>query len=336
MKSELLTIGVLAFVFVGIISDGFAAEPKWVVYDGFDGPGKGKEIVLISGDEEYRSEEALPQLGKILAKHHGFKCTVVFSQDPKTGVINPDNSHNIPGLEALKTADLMIIATRFRDLVDDQMAHIDAYVRAGKPIIGMRTATHAFNIGGGKKYASYSFNRKGGFGKQILGDTWLNHHGHHGRESTRGLIAKGQEKHPILKGIKNGDIWGPTDVYGVRPLAATCTPIVMGQVLKGMKFGDEPVEGKKNNPMMPVSWTNSHKGENGTTGRVFTTTMGAATDLVVEGSRRMMVNAAYWAVGLEDKISARSKVDLVGKYEPTRFGFGKYKRGIMPSAHLLK
>jgi hypothetical protein len=64
--------------------------------------------------------------------------------------------------------------------------------------------------------------------------------------------------------------------------------------------------------------------------------MGAATDLIVEGSRRMMVNAAYWAVGLEDKILAESKVDLVGKFEPTQFGFGKYKRGIMPSAHLLK
>ena len=336
MKLERITMGVLAGVISVVVSAATAAEPKWVVYDGFDGAGKGKEIVLISGDEEYRSEEALPQLGKILAKHHGFKCTVVFSQDPKSGVINPDNSHNIPGLEALKTADLMIIATRFRDLVDDQMAHIDAYVRAGKPIIGMRTATHAFNIGGGKKYSSYSFNRKGGFGKQILGDTWLNHHGHHGRESTRGLIAKGQENHPILKGIKDGDIWGPTDVYGVRPLADTCKPLVMGQVLKGMKFGDEPVEGRKNNPMMPVSWTNSHKGDGGATGRVFTTTMGAATDLLAEGTRRMMVNAAYWAVGLEGKIPAKSKVDIVGVYKPLQFGFGKYKRGVKPSAHLMK
>ena len=336
MKLEHITMGVLAAVISVIVSAATAAEPKWVVYDGFDGAGKGKEIVLISGDEEYRSEEALPQLGKILAKHHGFKCTVVFSQDAETGVINPDNSHNIPGLEALKTADLMIIATRFRDLVDDQMAHIDAYVRAGKPIIGMRTATHAFNIGGGKKYSKYSHNRKGGFGKQILGDTWLHHHGHHGRESTRGLIAKGQENHPLLKGIKDVDIWGPTDVYGVRPLAATCKPLVMGQVLKGMKFDDEPVEGRKNNPMMPVSWTNSHKGDGGATGRVFTTTMGAATDLLAEGTRRMMVNAAYWAVGLEGKIPAKSKVDIVGVYKPLQFGFGKYKRGVKPSAHLMK
>src|SRR5262249_15468822 len=85
----------------------FAADP-WVVYDGFDGPGKGIHIVLVSGDEEYRSEETLPQLGKILAKHHGFKCTVLFAINPKEGTIDPEVKDNIPGLEALKTADLMV------------------------------------------------------------------------------------------------------------------------------------------------------------------------------------------------------------------------------------
>src|SRR5438477_11404161 len=99
-------------------------ELPWVVYEGKDGPGKGKHIVLISGDEEYRSEEALPQLGKILAKHHGFKCTVLFAIDPKSGEINPNVNNNIPGVEHLKTADLMIIATRFRNLPDEQMQHI--------------------------------------------------------------------------------------------------------------------------------------------------------------------------------------------------------------------
>ena len=71
MNRNHITIGILAFVFVGIVSTAPAAEPKWVVYDGFDGAGKGMHIVLISGDEENRSEEALPQLGKIFAKHHG-------------------------------------------------------------------------------------------------------------------------------------------------------------------------------------------------------------------------------------------------------------------------
>ena len=121
-------------------------------------PGAGRHIVLVSGDEEYRSEEALPQLGKILAQHHGFTCTVLFAIDPETGAIDPDNRRNIPGLAALEDADLMIIATRFRDLPDEQMAHIDRYLRAGKPVFGIRTATHAFNIESSPTYARYTWN----------------------------------------------------------------------------------------------------------------------------------------------------------------------------------
>src|SRR5262249_52498654 len=170
----------------------WAADP-WVVYEGGDGPGKGKHIVLVSGDEEYRSEEALPQLGKILARRHGFKCTVLFAIDRKDGTINPNVRDNIPGLEALQTADLMILFTRFRDLPDAQMKHIADYVESGRPIIGLRTATHAFSIGRGKTYAKYTWNGKewpGGFGRQVLGETWVSHHGGHGKESTRGILAK--------------------------------------------------------------------------------------------------------------------------------------------------
>ncbi len=113
-----------------------AADKAWVVYEGGEGAGKGKHIVLVSGDEEYRSEEALPQLGKILSQHHGFKCTVLFAINPADGSINPNQSDNIPGLEALDNADLMILALRFRDLPDDQMKHIADYVDSGRPIIG--------------------------------------------------------------------------------------------------------------------------------------------------------------------------------------------------------
>src|SRR5207247_10718646 len=108
--------------------------------------GKGKHIVLISGDEEYRSEETLPQLAKILSTHHGFKCTVLFAIDLKGGTINPNDSDNIPGLEALKTADLMVIFTRFRDLPDEQMKHISDYVESGWSIIGMQTAMRTFKL----------------------------------------------------------------------------------------------------------------------------------------------------------------------------------------------
>lgn len=314
------------------VSPAGAANP-WVVYDGFDGPGKGKHVVLVSGDEEYRSEEALSQLGMILAKHHGFKCTVLFAVNPADGTIDPVNVSNIPGLEALRSADLMIIATRFRNLPDEQMQYIVEYLNAGKPVIGMRTATHAFNIPAGKKYSKYSFNSKegdGGFGRQVLGETWISHHGHHAHESTRGVVAPGQENSPIVRGCE--DIWGPTDVYTVRlPLPGDCQPVVLGQVLEGMNPSDKPLVGKKNDPMMPVAWTKTYQGAAGQTGRVFTTTMGSATDLASEGLRRLLVNATYWCVGLEAKIPPRANADLVGQYKPTPFGFGKFTKGSKPA-----
>ena len=308
-------------------------EKPWIVYDRFDGPGKGKHIVLVSGDEEYRSEEALPQLGKILAKRHGFKCTVLFAIDPKTGDIDPNKS-NIPGLEHLQNADLMIIATRFRNLPEEQMKYIVDYVEAGKPVIGMRTATHAFNNMKGK-YAKYNNNSnekgyEGGFGRQILGERWVNHHGSHGKESTRGILAKDAANHPILRGIKDGDIWGPADVYTAKPLAPS-TILVYGEVLVGMKPDDKAVEGKKNDPMMPVAWVREYNAANGKSARVFTTTMGASQDLTSEGTRRMLVNATYWAIGLQDQITPAANVDIVGDYQPTRFSFNGFKKGVRPS-----
>ena len=312
-----------------------AADPP-VVLEGKDGPGKGKHIVLISGDQEYRSEETIPQLAKILANRHGFKCTVLFTLD-KDGTINP-TVNNIPGLKALKTADLIIIFTRFLNLPDDQMQHIVDYLATGKPVIGLRTATHAFNIPKESKFARYSFNSaapdyKQGFGKQVLGETWVNHHGAHGKEGTRGRFAKGQDHHPILKGIKDGEIFGTTDVYTVNlPLAGDSTTIVLGEVTATLKPDSPAVEGKKNDPMMPVAWVKSYKGEQ--TGRVFTTTMGASQDLAFEATRRMIVNACFWAVGLEDKIADRSNVDIVGHFHPTPFRFKKneeWKPGVKPA-----
>ncbi|HOW70486.1 MAG TPA: ThuA domain-containing protein [Phycisphaerae bacterium] len=312
---------------------------QWVTYKGGEGPGKGKHIVLISGDEEYRSEEALPQLAKILTKHHGFKCTVLFAVDPKTGEINPEIRDNIPGLQVLETADLMIIATRFRDLPDEQMKYVDAYVASGKPIIGMRTATHAFSIPKGKTYARYSYNSKeegwiDGFGRRVLGETWVSHHGQHGKQSTRGVVAKDMKDHPIVRDC--ADIWGPTDVYTVRsPLPDDSKVLILGQVLEGMKSTDKPVSGTPNEPMMPVAWIKTHRGEKGRTGRVFTTTMGAATDLESEGMRRLLVNAAYWCLGIEAKIPPKVQVDLVGHFKPTTFGFGGHKKGVKPSDHRM-
>jgi len=314
----------------------WAADP-WIVVEPA-GALRNKHVVFVSGDEEYRSEEAMPMLAKILAKHHGFKCTVLFAIDPKDGTISPNTTNNIPGLDALKTADLMIIFTRFRNLPDDQMKHVADYLETGKPIIGLRTATHAFNLDGksGFKHLTWTSKEKGwedGFGRVVLGETWKTHHGAHGSQATLGLVNKDNKDHPILTGIKDGDIFGPSDVYGVRlPLPGDSVPLVMGQILTKMTKDSPPLAGAKNEPMMPVAWVKTY-GEK--KGRVFTTTMGSSQDFVEPGLRRLLVNATFWALGLDADIKPDLNVEIVGKYEPHAFKNNGYVKGIKP-ADLLK
>jgi hypothetical protein len=310
----------------------------WVVYEGNEGPGKGKHIVFVTGDEEYRSEEAMPMLAKILAVRHGFQCTVLFSINPATGMIDPNNQTNIVGLEHLQDADMMVLFTRFREPPDEQMKYVADVLNSGKPIFGIRTATHAFSFDRNKKsaYARYDWRSRewpGGFGQQVFGDTWISHHGDHGRESTRGIVHEQFKDHPILRGVE--DIWGPTDVYGIKNLPRDAKVLVYGQVLEGMKPSDKPVSGRKNDPMMPLIWIREYNGESGRTSRIITSTIGAATDLESEGLRRLFVNACYWGLGLEEKIPARSDVAFVGEYNPTPFGFNKYQRGVKPADHEL-
>jgi hypothetical protein len=300
------------------------------------GTGGGKRIALVSGDDEYRSEEGLPQLAKILSTRHGFHCSVLYAIDPADGTIKPDLHTNIPGLEALDSADLLVMLMRFRDLPDSQMRHMVDYVESGRPIVGLRTATHAFDLKSSPTYRRYSWNSKewdGGFGRQVLGETWINHHGEHGKQSTRGILVKGEQDHPILRGIHDGDIWGPTDVYEVRlPLPGDSRTLVLGQVLEGMHPDDPPAPGKPNDPMLPIAWVKTYTGAQGKAARIFTTTMGASQDLLSEGVRRMIVNACYWALGMEARIPAKTDVDLVGDYQPLPFGFGGYKKGLKPPA----
>jgi len=350
---------IFQYLFIGLLFlscttnkmvDTNSTEPQqWITYKGKK---KMPHIVLVSGDEEYRSEEALPQLAKILAKRHGFNCTVLFAQDPRQpGIINPNYLHNIPGLSLLNEADMMVIFTRFRALPDEQMQHIDNYLKSGKPVLGIRTATHAFNfndVNFPSKFTHYSnYNDKegtwqDGFGRLVLGEKWISHHGHHKHQSTRGVPAPDADTHPILNGIGKGDIWGPTDVYGVRlPLPGDSKPIVLGQVINragtysdtdplyGMKASDKEVATVNpradsyhpNEPMMPIAWTKSYQIPGGQKGKVFATTIGSSTDLLSEGTRRMMVNAVFWSLDL--RVPPKANVDLIGIYQPTAYAFTK-------------
>ena len=338
MKSSVLRRGstVLAtsasLLLYFLVSQRGFAQDQWVVYEGKEGPGRGKHIVLLAGDEEYRSEEALPMLAKILAQRHGFKCTVLFSQDAE-GAINPNNSTNVPGMRLVDTADLVLCQFRFRELPDADMKHFVDYLQAGKPIIAMRTATHSFQYQRNKQspYAKFSYDSKewpGGFGQQVLGDTWVSHHGVHGKESTRGLVDGTHAQHPVLRGVK--DVWGPTDVYGIVHLKPEDTVLLHGLTLRGMK-PDSPANSDKS--LMPLVWTRDYKWENGKTTRALTSTIGAAVDLQSEDLRRLFVNACYWLTGLE--APRKADVSLVGDFTPTFFGFGAHKKGVKVVDHKL-
>ena len=259
---------------------------------------------------------------------------MVLPINPADGTIDPNNQSNLPGLEVLGSADCAIMLWRFRNPGDAGMAHFEKFFLAGKPIIALRTSTHAFNIKDSKsRFAKWDWGAKapwpGGFGQQVLGDTWVNHHGNHGSESTRGVIEPSARDNPLLRGV--GDIWGPTDVYGITHLPADAKVLVRGQVVAGMKPTDPPVTGPKNMPMMPLVWTREYKNDAGTTNKILTTTMGAATDLENEGLRRLIVNTVYSFTGLE--VPAKADVTPVGEFKPTPFGFNKFVKGVKPETH---
>jgi hypothetical protein len=323
MKSMLIILTLCS-----IVAFHSAHAGDFVVYEGKSGAGLGKQVVLLSGDEEYRSEESMPQLAKILSERHGFKCTVLFAVNPADSTIDPNIRTNLPGAEALDSADVVVMCLRFREWPDAQMRHfVDAYL-AGKPIIALRTSTHAFNYSdnSASPYAKYSFNSKawpGGFGKQVLGETWVAHHGEHKKEATRGIIEPTSKDDPLLRGVT--DIFGNSDVYTANP-PPDAKVLVRGQVLAGMNPGDSPVAGKKNEPMQPVVWTRLYANEAGKTNKILCTTMGAATDLQNEGLRRLIINAVYWGANL--KIPEKANVEVVGAYNPTMYGFGGFVKGV--------
>ena len=323
---------VLSILLILLLSLAARAD-DWIVYPAKAGPGSGKHIVLLSGDEEYRGEEGLPMLAKILAERHGFKCTVLFAID-KEGFINPNAQTNVPGAEALDSADAIVMLLRYRAWPNDQLKHfVDAYNR-GIPIIGLRTSTHAFNLPGTSAYKSFTE-----FGKKVLGEHWVDHWARHKQEATLGIIEASSKDDPILRGV--ADVFGDTDVYEAYP-PADAKILLRGQALKGMKPTDPPADYKRkrstdkqeqgiNDPMMPVAWTRQPLNEAGKVNRILCTTMGSATDLQNEGLRRMVINAVYW--GLKMDVPTKADVTYIDDFKPTMYGFNGYRRGLKPADH---
>src|SRR3954452_7061037 len=316
-------------LFLLFLSFATFANAAPLVFQGTEGPGKGKHIVFLAGDHEYRSEETLPALARILAQRYGFKCSVFFTTDPKTGFIEPGSS-NITGLDALKTADLLVVFLRFQDFPDDQMQQIVDYLERGGPVAGFRTATHAFQIKRtDAKFRRFDWQNKdeypGGFGRQILGETWVSHYGTNHKQSSRLILEAGESAHPILRGVK--DVHVQSGGYTANPVEGSHV-LARGQILDGMTPDSPPAKDKE---QMPVAWYRPYTSASGKSGRVFTTTHGASEDLLNPGFRRMSVNALLWAAGLENSIKPDNDISFVGPFHPSTFAFGGFVKGVKPA-----
>jgi len=308
-------------------------SPSWLTFEGRDGPGQGKHIVLVAADQEYRSEQSMPMLAKILAERHGFHCTVLFSLNAD-GKVDPTQkirwqdkevTHDIPGLQYLESADVLILFSRLITLPEDQIQHVVEYLDSGKPIIGIRTANHGF-LG---NFPYEKDGKKVRFGDDVLGGAFRGHHGNWHADSTRGILVEEMKKHPILRGVD--DIWGPSDVYRTYPEGASlpegCKTLVLGQPLLGRQPNDGVNEKKE---PLPVAWIKNWTGNSGKTARVFHVTMGSAKDFESSGLRRLAVNAAYWCLGMEESIDGTRSVEYVGSYAPLASGFKYEELGVVP------
>ncbi|MCH2207501.1 MAG: ThuA domain-containing protein [Lentisphaerales bacterium] len=307
-----------------------------LVFEGQGGPGKGKHIVFLAGDEEYRSEEAMPLMAQIMAKQ-GFKCTVLFSLDSK-GNVDPNNQKSLSNPSALDSADSLVMSIRFRNWNDETMQKFENAINRGVSLIGLRTTTHAFKFPKDSKWQKYSFRAPketgwhNGFGREIMGESWVSHHGKHKKEGTRTFHEKGAESNPILNSVD--EIFGDTDVYGANPAMSHNTTILLRAGVTATLEPDSALVDAKNNPMQPCAWTREYKHASGTVNKVFTTTMGSSTDLADADLRRLVGNAVFWSVGLS--VPSKLDVTLPGEFIPTFYSNNKFKKNTPPAGFVLK
>ena len=248
-------------------------------------------VVFVTGDHEYSGEQTLPLLAAELEKNYGFQTKVLKAYP------NQNAEKDIPGLEALKDADLAIFYLRWRQLPPEQLAHIEAYLKSGKPVMGFRTTTHAFNFPADhpsvrwNAFGEFALNAPPGWGGQAK-------HTHYGHESTTEVsIIDAAKKHPILTGVAP-NFKAASWLYRVLPDYPT----------KGSEW---LLMGKSINPDKaaidnPVAWV----GTNSYGAKIFTTTLGHPEDFKEEAFQRLLINAIHWELGKKVPKKWKGKVDI--------------------------
>lgn len=228
---------------------------------------KRPHVVMIIGEDEYETERTLPEFGqKYLGKD--FKVSYVFASEK--------DKNDFPGMEVLKDADLALISVRRRILPEAQLALLRKFVASGKPITGIRTASHAFKLSKGQPAAGLAEWPE--FDRDVLGGNYTNHYPD--KERVRVQIRPEAGKHPILTGIGSEEVDVRSSLYKNTPVSAKATVLMNGRIA-GQK--DEP-----------VAWTHAHPGG----GKVFYTSLGHVEDFKVPLFRRLLLNGIYWSAGL--------------------------------------
>ena len=237
-------------------------------------------IVFVAGDHEYGGEQTLPLLAAELEKSYNFQTKVL------TSFPNQNGEKNIPGLEALKNADLAVFYLRWRQLVPEQLALIEEYLKTGKPVMGFRTTTHAFNFP--KNHPSEKWNAFGEFALNAPpGWGGKAAHTHYGHESSTDVsVIEKAKNHPILTGV-DPNFHVRSWLYRVLPDYPTKGSewLLMGKAVNPERAAIEN----------PVAWV----GTNSFGAKIFTTTMGHPEDFSVESFQRLLVNAIHWELGLK-------------------------------------
>lgn len=238
---------------------------------------KPKHIVFLFNENHYRPHETLPVFAKQLATERGFKTTL----------LKVESGRGVAGIEALKTADLLVLFVRREALPLAQFSALRSYLDAGKPLVAIRTASHAFSVKGAVPEGLANWET---FDADVLGG---NYHGHH--PAAAGLDVKTVEAnkaHPILAGVELNGWHAPGELYMNAPIAKDTTVLLTGEI------AGQPVE--------PIAWTRNFKNS-----RVFYTALGHPDHFANPQFHRLLVNAMGWAmVGGDQPLVPHHKLKL--------------------------
>lgn len=279
-----------------------------------------KHVVFVTGDEEYRSEESMPMLARILERDYPIRTTVLYAIHPETGEIDPEWVENIPGLEALDTADLAVFFVRYRKLPDSQLDPILRYCRSGRPRIGLRTTNHAFRYRVDKSDPRTRWDY--GFGSEFFGQRFIGYQG----GQTDVTVVDVARDHLVLRGVTpfHARSWLYTAAGREEyPLSAGVRPLLMGHPV-GAEYKNGPIS-------HPCAWVLHEPQEDGSVPRVFFTSLGHPLDFKQRAARKLLLNACLWGLGMGDLIPPDGANDAtVGEYDPTESKVGGHKRGVIP------